>query len=142
MAEGGGLGPLQMGIAGHDGGQMGLGLFHQHLFQTDHILNNLGDLLLHVQPEVGGHLVVAGPGGVQPLARLADALDVLVVQGELHPAALNVRQDGRQALHDFLRLVLFNDARIPQHGRVGDGSPDVLLVQPGVKADGGIEIVD
>ena len=64
------------------------------------------------------HLVVPGAGGVQALARVPDALgeqgldvhvDVLIVHGELHLVSLDVRQDGLQALHDLLYLMLLND---------------------------------
>ena len=150
MGEGGGLGPLEVGIAGHHRVQVGLGLFHQHLLQVQDLLDDGGDLFFHIKASVHGHLVVPGAGGVQPLASVADALgqhgldvhvDVLVVQRELHLAVLDVGQDGLQALDDLLGLVLLDDALLAQHGGVGDGAPDVLLIQPGVKADGGIKVV-
>ena len=87
---------------------------------------------------------------MEALARVADALgqhgldvhvDVLVVHGELHLAVLNVGQNGLQALDDLLGLVLLDDSLLAQHGGVGDGAPDVLLIQPGIKADGGIKVV-
>ena len=151
VGKGGGLGPLHMGVARHDGLQVGLGLLDQNLLQLQHLADDLGDLPLHVQPEVHRHLVVAGPAGVQPLAGVPDALgehgldvhvDVLVLQGELHLPGVDVRQDDLQTLDDLLRLVGLNDALLAQHGGVGDGAGDVLFVHPGVKGDGGVEVVD
>ena len=150
VGEGGGLGPLEVGVARHDGVQVGLGLLHQHLLQVQALGDDLGDLLLDIEAEVGGHLVVAAAGGVQALARVADALgeqgldvhvDVLVVQGELHLVRLDVGQDGLEPGDDLLGLVLLNDALPAQHGRVGDGAGDVLAVHPGVKGDGGVEVI-
>ena len=111
----------------------------------------MGNFFLHIQPEVGGHLVVAAAGGVQALARVPDALgkqrlnvhvNVLVVQGELHLVILNIRQNGLESVDDLLCLMLLNDAGLAQHMGMGDGAADVLLVQPGVKADGGVKVVD
>ena len=68
-------------------------------------------------------------------------MDVLVVQRELHLVGLNVGQDGLQTLDDLLGLVLLNDPLLAQHGGMGDGPGDVLLVKPGVKADGRVKII-
>ena len=150
MAERDGLSPLKVGVAGHNSAHMGPRLFHQHPLQPQHKGNDMGDFLLHIQPEIGGHLVVPGAGGVQPLARLADALgkqgldvhvDVLVIQGELHLVRLHIRQNGGQALHNSIRLGRLNNSRFSQHRCVGNGAPDVLLIQPGIKADGRIKVV-
>ncbi len=90
-----------------------------------------GISLLTIQAEVHRHLVVPAAGGVQPLARVPDALgehgldihvDVLVLQGELHLSGLNVGQDGLEAVDDLLGLVLLDDPLLAQHGRVGDGA--------------------
>ena len=106
--------------------------------------------LLHIQAGVHRHLVVSGPGGVQALARVPDALgeqgldvhvDVLVVHRELHLVGLDVGQNGLQAVYNGLHLVLLDDALLAQHLGVGDGACDVLLVQPGVKLDGGVKII-
>jgi len=150
VAEGGGLGPLQVGVAGHDGVGVLLGPLHQHLLQIQNLVDDDGDFLLHIQPGVHRHLVVPGPGGVQALARVADALgeqglnvhvDVLVIHREFHLVGLDVGQDGLQAVYNGLHLVLLDDALLAQHLGVGDGAGDVLLVQPGVKLDGGVKVV-
>ena len=150
VGEGGGLGSLQVGVAGHHGVGVLLGLLHQRLLQVQDHGDDVGDLLLHVQPGVHGHLVVPGPGGVQALARLPYPLgeqglnvhvDVLVVHGELHLASLNILQNGLEAGDDLLHLVLLDDALLAQHVGVGNGALDVLLIQPGVKLDGGVKVV-
>ena len=151
VGEGGGLGPLHMGVARHDGLQVGLRLLDEHLLQVQHHVDDLGDLLLDIQPEIHRHLVVAAAAGVQPLAGVPDALgehgldvhvDVLVLQGELHLSGVDVRQDDLQTLDDLFRLVLLNDALLAQHGGVGDGAGDILFVHPGVEGDGRVEVVD
>ena len=151
VSKGGGLGPLEVGVARHHRVCMLPGLLRQHLLQVQDHRDDDGDLLLYIQAGVHRHLVVPGAGGVQALARVPDALgeqgldvhvDVLVVHGELNLVRLNVRQDGLQALHDLLHLMLLNDSLLAQHLGMGDGSGDVLLVQPGVKLDGGVKIID
>ena len=151
VGEGGGLSPLEVGVTGHDGLQIGLGLLDQDLFQIQNLLDDHGDLFLYVQAEVHGHLIVPAAGGVEALAVLTDALgedgldvhvDVLVLHGELHFAALDVLQNGLQTVDDVVGVLLRDDALLAQHGGVGDGAPDVLLVQAGVKVDGGVKVVD
>ena len=96
-------------------------------------------------------MVVPAPRGVQPLAGVANALgedgldihmNIFVVHGELHFTSLNVRQDGLQAADDLIRFCLLDDALLAQHGGVGDGAGDVLLIQAGVEVDGRIKIID
>ena len=150
VGEGGRLGPLEVGVAGHHGVQMGLGLLHQDPLQIQHLADKDGNLLLHIQTGVHRHLVISAAGGVETLARIADALgehgfdvhvDVLVVQGELHTIPFDLGEDGLETVDDLLRLVLLDDALPAQHGGVRHGALDVLLIQPGVKPDGGVEVV-
>lgn len=93
MGEGGRLGPLEVGVAGHDGVQVALGLAEKGFLQVQQHPHNDGNLFLDKEAEVQGHLVIPAAGGVQPLARVPDALgedgldihvDILVLQGELH----------------------------------------------------------
>ena len=151
MAKGGGLGPLEVGIAGHNGLQIGLCLLDQHPLQIQHLGDHLRDLLFDKEAEIHGHLVVPAAGGVQALARVPDPLgehgldihvDIFVLQGELHPAALDVRQDGLEAADDLFRLVRLDDPLLAQHGRMGDGACNILLVHPRVKGDRGVKIID
>ena len=150
VGEGDGLGPLEVGVPRHDGVQIPLGLPDEGLFQLQEHPDDDGDLLLDEQPEVQGHLVVPAPGGVEPLAGGPDALgeqdlhvhvDVLAVLGELHLAVLDLVQEDLQGLHDLVGLFLGDDPLLPQHGGVGHGAGDVLLIQPGIEGDGGVEVV-
>jgi len=89
VAEGSRLGPLEVGIAGHDGLQIGLCLFDQYLLQIQDLPDDDRDLLLHIEPEIHRHLVISAAGGMQALARVADAggkhrldihVDILILQ--------------------------------------------------------------
>ena len=96
------MGSLEMGVAGHNGVQIGLCLADEGLFQVHQHSYDHGNLFFHKQTEVQGHLVVPAAGGVQPFAGGADALgeqhlhvhvDVLAVLGKLHLAVLNFGQE-------------------------------------------------
>ena len=67
MAEGDGLGALQVGIAGHDGGGVLAGLPADDLDE----LHDVGLQGVAVVPQC--HLIVAAAAGVQALAGIADA---------------------------------------------------------------------
>ena len=150
LGKGDGLGPLQVGVAGHDGGLVLFRLPAEHRLQLQQLGHDHRDLLPDVHPEVQGHLVVPGAGGVEPLARVPDPggeqrlhvhVDVLVVGGEFHLPSLDVRQDAREPRLDGVAVRLGDDAAVREHLGVGHGAGDVLFVQPLVKADGGIELV-
>ena len=150
LGEGHGLGPLQVGIARHDGALVPARLGAQDLLQVQQLPNNGPDLLPHVQPEIQGYLVVPGAGGVEALPRFANALgqqgldihvDILVGRGELHLSRLDIRQDFRQALPDRVLIRLGDDPLGRQHLRMGKASLDILPVEPLVKVNGGLEIV-
>ncbi len=151
LGKGDGLGPLEVGVSGHDSVGVGPGLLKNGLLEVQDLARDLTDLPAQVQPQVHGHLIVAAAGGVQALAGRADALgeqglhvhvDVLVVCGELHPARLDVRQDGRQALLNLPVVLRGDDAAVREHPGVGHAALDVLLVEPRVKVDGRVEVVD
>ena len=80
----------------------------------------------------------------QPLRQylLHEHVDVLGggVEGQL--ALVQIRHDPGKPQHQRLGLLLGKDAAMGQHGGVGHGAGDVLLVQPGVKADGGVKVVN
>ena len=99
LGKGDGLGPLQMGVPWHHRGLVPLGLAAEHLLQPQKQVHNFGDMGPDVHPQVQGHLVVAGAGGVEPFARFADPggekrlhihVDVLVVGGKLDLSCLHI----------------------------------------------------
>ena len=150
MAEGDRLGPLQMGVAGHHVRRMGGGLLEQRVAEGGHLLVEGARRVPQEQAQVHRHLVVAAAAGVQPLARLADALcqlglhkgvDVLGGGVDGKGPALQVRQDALKALLDGRAVRLGNDALPGEHGRVGHAAGDVLGGHAPVEPDGGIEVV-
>ena len=96
------LGPLQMGITGHDGLGVGLGQRNQRFFQLVEQVRDGVDLLLQIQPDIHRHLVVSASGGVQALARFSDPLcqeafdihmDIFVFDAELDVAIIDILSD-------------------------------------------------
>ena len=72
MAKGHRLGGLQMRETGHDGGVMPLGLFDKRGLQVAQLTVDGVNRAAHPQAEVGGHLVVSRPPGVQPPGGVAN----------------------------------------------------------------------
>jgi len=66
MPERHGLGGLQMGEPRHDGGGMFQRAADQRVLERRQRRVGLVDGVAHIETEIGCHLVVAGPGGVQP----------------------------------------------------------------------------
>ena len=150
MAQGDGLRLLHVRVAGHDVGLVRFGRVQQRVQQLRQVRHRLVGDVLDVHAAVQGHLVVAAAAGVQALARLADArgqerldvhVDVLGVELEVHLARLDVLEQVLQARDDRVRIRRGQDPLLAQHRRVGDGAFDVLLVEPLVERDGGVEVV-
>ncbi len=74
VAESHRLGDLQMRIAGHRGGGLGLGPVDQRLLQVAHRLVEPVDRAAQPQAEIGRHLVVARTRGMEPAGGRADQL--------------------------------------------------------------------
>ena len=74
MREQQGLGALKVGVARHDDVAVRLRLRQQRRLDGPQGPPRLVARLHDVQPHVGGDLVVAGAGGVQPSRRFADLL--------------------------------------------------------------------
>ena len=150
VPEQNGLSPLQMGVAGHNDPQVLLRLIHNRLQQ---LLDQVADLInfrAQVHPQIQGHLVIPGPGGVELLAHIPQPLgqhllhkhmDILAGVVKVQFSRFQVVQDSLQSLDQGIRLLLGQDALGPQHGGVGHGAGDILLIQFAVKVDGGIEII-
>ena len=66
------LGPLQVGVAGHDDVLVQVGQAHPGQAQVGEIMDEALHLLRQVEAHVQGHLVVPAPGGVELLAHLAE----------------------------------------------------------------------
>ncbi len=127
MPEGRGLGGLQMGEARHHRAGMGLGLFGQRQLQVGELRVEFVDRIAHPEPEIDRHLVVARARRMQPARRLADDLlearldvhmDVFERAREFERPALDFARDLIQTPGDRRYVVLGQDARRAQHGRM------------------------
>ena len=117
-----GWGPLHVGVPGHDGDGVPLRFFAQHRYKVLQLGLDGGAVLAQGQAHIQGHLVVAAAGGVQALARVADAggqfplhkgVDVLGVGVDGESAGVQVRQDGFEARDDLLAFAFVDDAALP-----------------------------
>ena len=150
VAEGDGLGALEVGIAGHDGGGVCLGLLGQSLDEVADEGNDLVDLVAEVHTDIQGHLVVTASGSVELLAHIPQPLgqhllhehmDILAGHVDGEGPRLNIGEDPLQARDEGVSLGLGDDITGGQHGGVGHASRDILAVHTGVEVDGGVEIV-
>ena len=151
VAEGDGLGGLQVGEPGHDGVGLALGDVQQGQLQALQRGTDGIDLVAHIQTDVGGHLVIARTPGVQFLARHADAarelrLDVHVHifqrHGPLEAPCHDVLADSLQPGDDVLHFLRAQNADLAEHGGVGDGAIDVVVIQTLVEGHGSGEALD
>ena len=150
VAEGDGLGPLQMGITWHDGAGMRQGLVAQDPDQIAQLTPQGRHRPPQVQADVQRHLVVAAAPGVQALARVPDAggqlaldegVDVLRLRVDDECPRAQVGGDARQSIPDGLPVGGGEDPLLRQHGGVGHAARDILLRHSAVKGNGGIEVV-
>ena len=150
LGKGDGLGPLEMGIAGHHRLLVLLGLVDDGLLQVQDLSLDGRDLMAQVEPQIHRHLVIPAAGGMEPLAGIADLsgekalhihVDILVVLRQLRLTGFDVLEHLLESRRNGRRILPGDDALLGQHGGVGQGAHNVLLVHPAVKLDGGIEIV-
>ena len=151
VAEGHRLGPLQVGVAGHDiVGALG-GLVADGPDQFFDLALDVGGSFPQVEAQIQRHLVVAAAAGVQPLARIPhpggeglfyEGVDILGGGVDLQRAAVQIIQDAVQAPVDVLYVLFRDDALPSQHGGVDQAALDILLDHPRVEADGGVEVID
>ena len=69
-------------------------------------------------------------------------VDVFGVGGKPESAGFDVGEYALEGFDDFFGFALFYDAALTEHGGVGDGAFDVLLVHSAVEGDRGIEVID
>ena len=150
VAEGDGLGRLQMREARHRQVEMRLGLARQGELQGGERRVRAVDPVAHIELEVGRHLVVARAGRMQPPGRLADqllepALDVhvhvLERAREHEPPGLDLLEHLVEAGVYLLEVLLGDDALGRQHGGMRLGGADVLRRQSLVEVDGGVYLL-
>ncbi len=149
MAEGHRLRGLQMGIAGHDGCRMFIGPFNQHRLQRLQVRIELIQSVAHPKLEIGGHLVVPGPGRVQPAGGVADQfgqpglhvhMDILKRPFEIEGAGLDLGQDLIQPGQDRFAVFGGDDLFGDQHLAMGLGGGNILGIEPLIKADRRVDL--
>ncbi len=145
MAEGDGLGDLQVREARHDGAgvfQRDRGQRVAQLAQQD--LQRV-DFVTQPQADVGGDLVVARTAGVQALARVAHQfhqalfdvqVDVFQVEQPLERAGVDFGQDLGHAALDVGQILGADDALGGQHVRMRERALDVVARQALVEIHG------
>ena len=145
MAEGHGLGTLQMGVAGHDVPGALFGLVAQHGDQFFDLALDMPAGFPQIQADVQRHLVVAAAAGVQPLTGIAHAggegllhkgVYILGVGVNFQCTAVQILQDRVQPLVNIVHILLGDNPLTAQHGRVYQAALDILLNHPRIKADG------
>ena len=150
MPEGDGLGPLEVGVARHDGGGMRLRFAAEHPDELPELILQAGHRVSKGQAEIQRHLVIPAAAGVQPLARIPDpgsqlpfhkGVDILGVRIDFERSRGEVGRDGGKALPNLLSILCREDALLLEHGGVGHAPGDILLSHAAVEGDGGIEIV-
>ena len=151
VAEGDGLGALQVGVTGHDGGGVLGGLPADDLDQLHDVSLQSVAVVPQSQTDVQRHLVVPAAAGVEALAGVADAggegllhegMDVLGVGVDGEGAGGQVICDGGKTAQNIFAVLLGDDALLCQHGGVNAAAAHILRDHPLVEADGRVEVVD
>ncbi len=137
---------LQMREARHHRIDFPFGQIDQPSAQPGEFLQNAVNRAAQVQTHIGGDLIVARAAGVQLFADFANAvnqprLDVHVnifkCDDPRKIAPFNVEQNVVQPAHDLIALRCGEHAHLGQHAGMGDGTGNVLAVQPLIEADRG-----
>ena len=141
---------MQVGIPRHDGLPVVFRLVQDGLLEVQDFHNDFIDLSSEVEAKVHSHLVVPAAGGVEALARSADFfrqegfhihVDVLVVGGKFDFSGLDTGQNVFQALDDLVFILLGDDSTVGKHGRMGYASFYIFPIHPGIKLNGGVEVI-
>jgi hypothetical protein len=150
VAEGDGLGGLQVGEARHRVCRVGGGAGGQRGHQVGELGIDPVDRVAHPEAEVGGHLVVAAAPGGQAPAGVADAfgepgldvhVDVFEGFAEREGPGLDLGGDLGEAGLDVGLVLRGEDADLHQHRGVGERALDVLPPHLAIEADGGIYLL-
>ena len=148
VAEGDGLGRLQVGEARHQGVGVGFGLGQQCALKGLELPRRAVARLPHPEPKVERHLVVARARRMQPPRRLADQLtqpglhvhvDVLELLPVGEGPGLDLGLDGVQAPEDRRLVIGGDDADLGQHLGMRPRAGQVLAGQPPVEAYGNVD---
>ena len=103
-----------------------------------------------IQPEIGGHLIVARARGVQLARNRPDQLleprlhrhmDVFIFAAELEAALLDLGTDGIEPRDDGLGLLVRENAAGAEHVGMGLACADILGVEAPVEGYGGVDFL-
>ena len=72
---------------------------------------------------------------------LHKGVHILGIGVNLQRAAVQIVQNGLQALVDIVHILLGDDALLAQHSRVYHAAVDILFDHPRIKADGRVKVV-
>ena len=146
------LGPLQVGVAGQDQAGMAVGRADEGFLQGHEPGVDPVDRVAGPELDVGRHLVVAAPGGVELPADVAQAvdqgrLDVHVDVLALEDERESFRPRSRPGFRTGPRTICWHSSGseqtdVREHLRVRDRAPDVVLEEPTVKGDRFAELFD
>ena len=145
------LGPLQVGVAGHEGVHVLAGAVHQRAYQVGQGLLLRLRAAPHPQEGVGDHLVVAAAARVQAASGVACDLgeaaldrrvDVLITGLECERAGLELSLHLRQPGIDGLCVGPGDDALRPEHAGMCPRTPDVLPPHALVNRQRGVECIE
>ena len=135
MGQQHGLRPLQVGVARKVDASGGLGSFEEHVLQGKDAVHDVAQLALAPQPQIGGHLVVAAPAGVQLGPRVARQLgdpaldrgmDVLVARDEREGRGGEFLVDRVERGQHRIALAVGEQAHAGEHAHVGATAYDVV----------------
>ena len=140
---------LHEGVSGQDDVPVAVGHVLQGTYESVDRLDGVEDGIPQVHLEVGGHLVVPAPPGVQfpsgrtyHLGQLDLHVGVDVLQGVVHvePAFLQLMCQLLESADYAVGVLRGDDLACLQHTDVGEGTHDVVERHLGVHVQGGGEL--
>ena len=93
---------------------------------------------LRLRPVCRCHASIAHAGGQSLLHK---GVHILGIGVDLQRAAVQIVQNGLQALVNIVHILLGDDALLAQHSRVYHAAVDILFDHPRIKADGRVKVV-
>ena len=133
--------PLEVGVAGQVGLASLVGSVSERFLKVGDQADDLTQFPHHPEPQVGGHLVVAAPAGVEAGSSLPGQfgdpplyrrVDVLVVGCEGERVVGHLSLDDIQGVKHRLAVGLLQQPDVDQHPHVGSRPGDVVGVEPPV----------